>query len=217
MAAEHPGPVTSADVDTAVHLLVDTASTALDADWDAPAGALDWSCWETCEHLADSLFYYAAQLSPRVPPADAPVPMGWAKRRPGGPENLIFADREAGPAGVLRVVEVCGALLVAMVDTRPPSTRAHHVFGQSDPEGFAAMGIVETLVHAQDVFDGLGLDWEPPAAVCARTLARLFPNTPPDTDPWQALLWVTGRTELPGRPRLTDWRWYGTPHKSTVD
>jgi hypothetical protein len=73
------------------------------------------------------------------------------------------------------------------------------------------MGVVETLVHTGDLANGLGLTWEPPAALCARVLRRLFPDAPADTDPWRTLLWATGRAELPGRPRLTSWRWYGEP------
>jgi hypothetical protein len=73
------------------------------------------------------------------------------------------------------------------------------------------MGVVETLVHTHDVAEGLGVDWTPPADLCDRVLARLFPDAPTDTAPWPALLWATGRTELPHRPRRTEWRWYGAP------
>ncbi|MEU2033869.1 hypothetical protein [Nocardia amamiensis] len=121
------------------------------------------------------------------------------------------ADRTAGPNGVLQVLEASGALLVAMVRTRPPHTRAYHVFGISDPEGFAAMGSVETLVHTHDLAQGLRLDWSPPADLCSRALARLFPDAPQSTDPWTTLLWATGRAELPGHPLPATWRWDGTP------
>lgn len=115
------------------------------------------------------------------------------------------------PAGLLQVLDASGALLTAIVRTTPPTVRAHHIFGQADPEGFAAMGIVETLVHTHDVAEGLGAAWTPPADLCDRVLARLFPDAPTDTDRWPTLLWATGRTELPGHPRLTKWRWHGTP------
>ena len=109
------------------------------------------------------------------------------------------------------MLEACGALLVAMVRTTPASVRSYHGFGVSDPEGFGAMGVVETLVHAHDLAAGLGLPWEPPADLCARALARLFPEAPADTPPWPTLLWATGRGELPGRARPTEWRWHGEP------
>ncbi|MFF3346453.1 hypothetical protein [Streptomyces sp. NPDC002779] len=204
-------PVTAADVEQAVRLAVAALRGAEGADWSVKAGSLEWDCWETVEHLADDLFAYAVQLGPATPPLDAHVPFDWTRRRPGGPANSVFADRKAGPAGLLQVLEACGALLTAMVRTTPPTVRAHHIFGAADPEGFAAMGVVETLVHTHDVAEGLGVDWTPPADLCDRLLTRLFPDTPTDTAPWLTLLWATGRTELPHRPRRTEWRWYGEP------
>ncbi|WP_405783088.1 hypothetical protein [Streptomyces sp. NBC_00859] len=213
-AENTPGPVSAEDLDRAVQLAVHTLRDAPAHAWDGRAGSLEWDCWETVEHLSDDLFAYAAQLGPRVPPLDTDVPFVWERRRPGGPANAIHADRAAGPSGLLQVLEASGALLVAMVRTTPPETRAHHTFGVSDPEGFAAMGIVETLVHTHDLAEGLGLVHCPPAGLCARVLARLFPDAPPAAEPWPTLLWATGRGELPGRARLTTWRWYGEPRPS---
>jgi hypothetical protein len=139
------------------------------------------------------------------------VPFAAGSRRPGGPDTAIRADHAAGAAGLLQVQEASGALLIAMVRTTPPRVRAYHSSGVSDPEGFAAMGIVETLVHTHDLAEGLGLGWTPPARLCGRALGRLFPDAPGGTGSWPALLWATGRAELPGHPRLTSWRWSGAP------
>ncbi|MFB6843137.1 hypothetical protein [Streptomyces sp. NPDC056361] len=204
-------PVTADDLDLAVQLAVEALRGAPPEAWEGKAGSLEWDCWETVEHLSDDLFAYAVQLGPKAPPLDGDVPFVWESRRPGGPANAIHADRAAGPAGLLQVLEASGALLVAMARTASPETRAYHGFGVSDPEGFAAMGIVETVVHTYDLAEGLGLVWSPPADICARALARLFPEAPSDTEPWRTLLWATGRGELEGRPRLTGWRWDGTP------
>lgn len=206
-----PSPVTADDLDLSVRLAVALLRDAPAAAWEGRAGSLEWDYWETVEHLSDDLFAYAAQLGPRTPPLRGEVPFVWESRRPGGPANAIHANRAAGPTGLLQVLEASGALLVAMVRTKPPEARAFHTFGVSDPEGFAAMGIVETLVHTYDLASGLGLKWTPPADVCARTLVRLFPDAPTSGDPWPTLLWATGRGELPGRARLTSWRWYGEP------
>ncbi|WP_255219264.1 hypothetical protein [Nocardia tenerifensis] len=195
----------------AVRLAVGVLGEAGAGAWEGKAGSLEWDCWETVEHLSDDLFAYAVQLGPAAPPLDREVPFVWESRRPGGPANAVHADRSAGAAGLLQVLEASGALLVAMVRTTPPETIAYHGFGNSDPEGFAAMGIVETLVHTYDLAEGLGLTWNPPAELCSRVLARLFPDAPRDTDPWTTLLWATGRAELPGHARLTTWRWDGTP------
>ncbi|MFG2649768.1 hypothetical protein [Streptomyces sp. NPDC048436] len=209
--AATPGPVTADDLDQAVQLALATLREAPPTAWDGKAGTLEWDCWETVEHLSDDLFAYAAQLGPRQPPLDGEVPFLWEPRRPGGPANAIHADHAAGPVGLLQVLEASGAMLIAMVRTAPPSTRSYHGFGISDPEGFAAMGVVETLVHTHDLAEGLALPWAPPTALCARVLHRLFPDAPYDTDPWPTLLWATGRAELPGHPRRTTWRWNGVP------
>lgn len=204
-------PVTADDVDLAVRLAVDTLRDAPAEGWDGKAGSLEWDCWETAEHLANDLFYYAVQLGPQNPPLDTHVPIALSQKRPTAPAVFLYADRDAGPAGLLQVLEACGALLVAMVRTTPPEVRAHHGAGVSDPEGFAALALRETLVHMHDLAEGFGLAWTPPAALCSRTLARLFPEAPGDTDPWLTLLWATGRAELPEQPRLTTWRSDSTP------
>ncbi|GLU47949.1 hypothetical protein [Nocardiopsis ansamitocini] len=210
-SAETPrSPVTADDLDHAVNLAVAALREAPAGSWDARAGALDWDCWETVEHLSDDLFAYAVQLGPRTPPLTGSVPFTCESRRPGGPANSVHADRTAGPSGLLQVLEASGALLVAMVRTTPSRVRAYHSHGVSDPEGFAAMGIVETLVHTHDLAEGLDLAWDPPAELCSRVLARLFPDVPTkDAAPWPTLLWATGRIALPGLPRRTAWRWYG--------
>ncbi|WP_406389217.1 VOC family protein [Streptomyces sp. NBC_00887] len=204
-------PVSADDVARAVHLAVDVLKESPADNWHAPAGSLEWSCWETVEHLSDDLFAYAVQLGPRKPPTGTEVPYRWAAEREGGPANSIFADPAAGSAGLLQTLEASGALLTAMVRTTPADVRSHHVFGLSDPEGFAAMGIVETLVHTHDIAEGLSLSWAPPADLCDRVLARLFPGAPDDEDRWAVLLWSTGRAELPGRDRVTSWKWHGAP------
>jgi hypothetical protein len=204
-------PVTPDDLDDAVRRSLAALGRVPAGAWGEPAGTLTWTRWETVEHLADDLFAYAAQLGPRPPPQAGEVPFLWAPRRPGGPANAIAADPDAGPAGLLQVLDACGALLVAMARTTPPDVRAHHGFGRSDAEGFAAMGVVEVLVHTHDLVTGLAVAWDPPAGPCARTLARLFPDAPAGGPPWPTLLWATGRGTLPGHGRRGAWRWHGAP------
>ncbi|WP_371651962.1 MULTISPECIES: hypothetical protein [unclassified Streptomyces] len=204
-------PVTAADVEHVVRLSVTALRAGLAADWSVKAGSLEWDCWETVEHLSDDLFAYAVQLGPQQPPLDGEVPYLWEAKRPGGPRNAVHADRAAGPAGLLQTLEASGALLTAMVRTASPDVRAHHGFGNSDPEGFAAMGVVETLLHTYDVAAGLGVTWAPPGGLCDRVLARLFREVPADPDRWRVLLWATGRADLPDLPRQESWRWYGEP------
>ncbi|UGT62605.1 hypothetical protein [Nocardia asteroides] len=66
-------PVTPDDLTRAVRLAIATLRAA-PGGWDRRAGTLEWTCWETVEHLADDLVCYAAQLGPEEPSRTAEVP-----------------------------------------------------------------------------------------------------------------------------------------------
>ncbi|GHG72836.1 hypothetical protein GCM10018779_48520 [Streptomyces griseocarneus] len=204
-------PVTPEDLEDVVRQAVAVLRRAPQERWGEKAGSLEWDCWETVEHLADDMFCYATQLAPHSGALNGYVPFLMTRQREGGPNETLHAERDAGVDGLVQVLEASAGLLVAMVRTRPPETRAHHSYGASDPEGFTAMGIVEALVHVHDIAAGLGVAWQPDAGVCERVLRRLFRDLPVGDDPWQTLLWATGRLELPGLPRRESWRWNGTP------
>jgi hypothetical protein len=152
--------------------------TAIEFDWHVPAAGLEWSCWETVEHMSDDLFTYAAQLGPTNPSLTTHVPFGWQRRREGGPALTIFVDPAEGQPALVQVFEACGTMLAAMVSFVPSNRQSFHSYGPSDVSGFAAMGVVEVLVHMHDVSAGLGLAWSPPADLCGRALRRLFPTAP---------------------------------------
>lgn len=169
-----------------------------DRDWkQLRAADLDWSCWRTALHLSDDLYFYAMQLL-------------YAR-----PDDYICTeladDDHATPVRLLDAMTAHAALLHRIAATADPSVRAYHVYGVSDPAGFAAMGAVEVLIHTFDLVRGLNPDdgWRPPDALAAPVLARLFPGAP-DGPPGDVLLYCCGRTALGDRPRLTDWRWDGT-------
>lgn len=198
-----------ADVDRAVRLSLDVLGAAVDADWEVRAGTLEWSCWETAEHLGNVMFAYAARFGLRTPPRERTVAFDYAARREGGPINLIYANRALGVAGLLETLESCTGFLTGVLSRADPDATSWHVFGASNPEGFASMALVETLVHTHDIASGLGLDYTAPADLCDVALRRLFPDVPTDTDRWPTLLWATGRGTLPGLPRRTTWQWHG--------
>ncbi|WP_327280136.1 GNAT family N-acetyltransferase [Streptomyces sp. NBC_01205] len=167
-------------------------------DWSAPAADLEWSCYDTAVHVAGDFTAYAAQLTGRATGAYVPFE--------------ISADPGTDPSGLIEVVEATGGLLCAAVAVARPGVRAWHPCGMAGPDGFAAMGVVETLLHTHDILGGLGVHgWEPDADLCEQVLDRLFPHAPRAAAPWQSLLWVSGRTELPGLPRRRAWRWYNEP------
>lgn len=199
------------DVRRAVGLARETLAGGVHLDWEVPAGGLEWSCWETVEHMSDDLFTYAAQLGPSSPSTSTHVRFGWSRRREGGPLLTVFVEPVEGAAALIEVFETCGAMLAAVIDAVPPDRMSFHNYGPSDASGFAAMGVVEVLVHMDDVAAGLGLPWSPPDDLCSAALRRLFPAAPATGEPWPTLRWATGRGELAGQPAQTAWTWDGTP------
>ena len=160
-----------------------------DRDWQARAGSLEWSCWTTAAHVAHDLLAYAGQVTSGATHGYLPFDL---VLRPG-----------ASAHDVLDIVVVCGRLLSCALDAAGPDTRGWH-WGPTDAGGFAALGVNEVLVHTVDICRGLGVRWAPPASSCSKVLQRLFPDVPPD-DPVRALLWATGRDDLPGRPHRSSW------------
>lgn len=103
-------------------------------------------------------------------------------------------------------------VLVSVVAAASPTDRSYHYCGMADPAGFVGMALVEILAHTYDIGRGLGQIWSVPAELCRPTLQRMFPWAPAGADPWQALLWATGRGDLPGRDRApADWAWQSAP------
>jgi hypothetical protein len=179
----------SADVDQAMAEMQRALAPYASHEWQRRAGTLEWSCWTTAAHVAHDLLAYAGQVAARPPDAYLPF-------------DLVVRD-DAAPQEVLRIAAGCGRLLSDAVSRADPGARGWH-WGPTDPGGFAALGVNETLVHTYDIAQGLGIDWRPPQDLCAAVLGRLFPDAPAG-DPAEVLLWSTGRADLDGRPRVTSW------------
>ncbi len=182
-------PMNGRDVDRAVAEMVRVLTPHESEDWRCRAGSLDWSCRTTAAHVAHDLLAYAGQLAAQ--PGSAYLPF-----------DLVVRD-DASPRDILQIIVACGRLLSDALSVAEPTLRAWH-WGPTDPSGFAAMGVNETLVHTYDIAQGLGINWRPPASLCVAVLARLFPGSPAG-DPARALLWSTGRADFDGRARLTSW------------
>jgi len=166
-------------------------------DWSVPAGGLAWTCNRTVRHLADDMAAYAGQLVAQ--PADYYLPF------------RLVANPGTPPSGLLDVLEMAGALLATVVRAAPAGARGYHPYGMADAEGFAALGAAETVLHTHDIAAGLGVAYGPSDDTCTWLLDRLHRDLPAHDDPWQLLLWATGRAELPGHDRVRRWRWYAAP------
>jgi hypothetical protein len=171
------------------------------ADYDRDAHGLKWPVWRTLEHVLDDLVVYALQVAGRVQQAYLPL-------TGAGGEELVHCDRAAGAEGMADSLEACGELFAAAVQARPATSRAYHPYGDADPAGYAALGVLEVVVHGWDVLTALDDEVaDLPEDLCAGVVARLFPGSPTELGTAQeVLLWQTGRGELPGRARLSRWR-----------
>ncbi|MGY1857957.1 hypothetical protein [Modestobacter sp. SYSU DS0290] len=165
-------------------------------DGAAPVPTLGTDVVGVAAHITSCLTWYAADL---VAGTDEATAFDLV-RRP-----------DAGLADVLTQLRAATEVLARVVDAAGPGERGFHDWGLADASGFAGMGCAELLLHAGDVALDRGLAWAPPPALAAATRARLFPWAPEDADPWAALLWATGRGELPGREPVTSWRWHCAP------
>jgi hypothetical protein len=171
---------------------------AVDEDWSRRAGETDWSCLELLDHITLGVTGYAGLLIAR------PVEPRYIALRTGNDPVSSAPER-------LETLTIAATLLAHTVRATGPQVRAYHSWGTSDPCGFAAMGVVEILVHAHDLVRTFGIDWTPPDDLAEPVMRRLFPNAPDGATPGAALLWCTGRIALPGHARLprAGWQWYG--------
>jgi hypothetical protein len=195
------------DLETVVEAACSALETVLEKDWSVLADGLEWTCWGTIEHIADDLFAYAAQISGQRPALDTYVPFVCYSTTASEPDCTVHAEAARGNAGLVDVLDASGGLLIAVARQADPAKRGGHPWGVSDPDGFAAMGTVEVLLHLHDVADPLGLAWDPDPDVVRRVLDRLFPDAPTGGDPWLTLLRISGRDpEVP----VPEWRWDGS-------
>jgi hypothetical protein len=193
-----PDPLATADdVLSASAICADALMPAVDRDWSARAGDLEWDCRRTLDHIADTLALYSGYVATRT-----------RSRLPyvrNGDASLTIVD-------LLATVSSLAAIFAAVLREVPPDTRLFHPAGQADVPGYAALGCEEILMHTDDICRGFGVPFRPPDDLTRRVLRRLFPWAPADGDPWTALRWATGRGALPDRPRLgPDWYWHCAP------
>src|SRR5215472_6252213 len=183
-----------ADVTAAASVSVAALAGYTEVDWEqVPAAELEWSCWQTTLHMVDALYFYAMQVVY------------------GNPDGYLCTelalDDSASPPRLLAALSAHAELLQRLAQSAAPGLRAHHSYGVSDAAGFAAMGVVETLVHTVDVVRGLNPAdlWRPPAELAAPAIARLFPQAP-SGDTADVLLYCCGRAALGDLPRQAEWR-----------
>ena len=189
-----PGPDDVVDAAETAYALF---ATLVDLDWSATAGELDWDCRQTLEHVTTVQIFLASNAANQT-----------RSRLPGARTN----NPDQSIAELVTVHRALANVLAAVLRSMPQDARGFHPAGLADRHGFAAMACTETIVHAYDIAQGLGLDFQPPQDIAAKALARLFPWVQDQGDPWQALLYATGRQPLGDRERQApNWWWHCAP------
>lgn len=171
----------------------------VDRDWAVLVPGMEWTVARTTAHVSDCLLWYATELT------SGPTPLGTVE---------IDVRPDSPPAELVRTLRSFARVLAAVVDATPADARGWHPSGLPDASGFAGMACDEMLVHTHDAGRGLGVEFEMPADLARKVLARMFPHAPTDRDPARTLLWANGRAPLDELPKLTGWRWHSVPPAS---
>jgi uncharacterized protein (TIGR03083 family) len=186
------------DVLTAVAASQGVLSAALDRDWEAQAGTLDWSCRTTLDHMITGTVFYSGQVANEAPARLPAI-------RTGNPDASI--------EDLVTTIGSVAHILASALRSAREEARFFHPAGMADRSGYAAMSCVEVLVHTSDIAAGLGVDFAPPNELCERVVRRLFPWIEDvGADAFAVMLWTTGRIEMDGRDGVApDWYWQCAP------
>jgi hypothetical protein len=186
---------TTADMAALSQCVVAAWTMAVDRDWTVPAGTLDWSCLQTADHAVDCVYAPTFFLASRR--LDSYPDMG---------SGLVMGDA-AAPAGLIESLQIASRLLVALINDTDPAVRAV-IFRFPEilvapPADFAPRAATELILHAHDVCSGLGVAFEPDAALCGRLREHTRPwpmwtvawhGLAESDDPWADLLTSSGRS-----------------------
>ena len=170
-----------------------------DRDWSVGAWNMTWTCRKTLDHMLNCLAWYAHDFAGEI-------------------KSSVGAARDEMPGATIEdliiTIPNLADVLALVGEGKQFGARGWHDWGIADAEGFLAMGAIEISTHTWDIV--MALDPDNAAAaimpeVAARLLPRLFPEAPTGFGPVETLLWVTGRGELPGLQRVTQWQWHSAP------
>ena len=149
------------DMERLAALVADQWRAEAGRDWSVPAAGLEWSCLATADHAVDTVLAPAVFLAGSC--TDGYPPFDW------GP--LTLGER-ATPTLLADGLEAAARILNAVVRDAPPHARAaiwlSPVVEVRGPADFVPRGALELVLHSHDVAAGLGVEFTPPADLCAR-------------------------------------------------
>ena len=175
------------------HDLSAQALQALDAlsqdDWTAQALGLEWTCWQTVDHVIDGLFSYAFQMAARAPSGFLPF-------------NELHAQSSATPDDLVMGLRGVLTMLSDVLNAAREDDTASDGVCALTPSDWRARAAYELSLHTYDVASALGADFRLPDALSQSVLdchqlwmidqdrARAASN------PWSGLLAGSGRRQF---------------------
>ena len=171
------------------NLVVETLDVRVTLDWSVPAGSLEWSCWQTVDHMIDCVFSYAFQLASRAQSGFLPF-------------QELHAMPEATPSELVTGLRGITELFSGLLGSVPGDAEASDGVFMLDVDDWAVRAAYEMLLHTHDVVVGLGARFDPPSSTCAWVIASpklwMLDRGVAATvaDPWEALLLGSGRTPV---------------------
>jgi hypothetical protein len=169
--------------------VLETLDRPVTLDWSVPAGPLEWSCWQTVDHVIGCVFSYAFQLASRAQNGFLPF-------------QELHAMPAAQPSELVTGLRGITELFSGLLGSVPGDAEASDGVFMLDVDDWAARAAYEMLLHTHDVVVGLGARFDPPSPMCAWVIAspklwmldRGIATT--KTNPWEALLVGSGRAPV---------------------
>jgi len=171
-------------------LAIESLSPVVDMDWSVAAGTLDWTCWQTVDHVVDCVFSYAMQFAARAPGDFLPF-------------HQLHALPEATPADLVMGLRAVVDMFAAVLRSAPPDAVASDGLAELGITDWAQRGAHEVLLHTHDVLKGLEVTFDPPGAMSEWVLRSEalwmldLERAKGGSDPWTALLLASGRSVHP--------------------
>jgi hypothetical protein len=166
-------------------LTIEAFECGIDRDWHVLAGSLEWTCWQTVDHIIDCVFSYALQLASLA--QDGFLPFG-----------ELHALAKATPRDLVAGMRGVGTMFVAVLREASGLSASDGLL-TLDAADWSARGAYEVLLHTHDVMQGMHRSFEPSSKICTWLLDSpnlwMIDRARADgaTDPWSSLLLGSGR------------------------
>jgi hypothetical protein len=163
-----------------------TLTQVVDRDWSRQAAALEWSCWQTVDHMIDCIFSYALQVAARAESGFLPF-------------GELHATPDASNNDLLSGLGAVGEIFLAVVCAAPPGLLASDGMCSLGLGDWCARAGYELSLHTFDVVSAFDVQWELEGELCRSIVASpqlwMFDRDSAAlaSGPWTALLTGSGR------------------------